>query len=524
MPETAQSIKPEYIIEVLMKRRWYIIIPFSISLIIGIYLSITLPKEYQSETLILVEPQRVPTSYVQSIVSQDIDARISTLSQQILSRTNLEKIIKEFKLFSEPEYKQMYFEDKLEKLRERISVSVTRARRGADAFSISFKGKEPEKVMRVVNALTSYFIDQNLKVREAQAVGTSDFLEDELGNMRKKLEGTEERLKEYKKEYMGELPEQLETNLRILDRLQEQLEDRQESLRLAKIRLDDIERRNEQGIPVVSGVGDEGGLSELEQLRLQLDHLLSRYTEKHPDVIRLKKRIAEYQEDKKNQAINPDEESTPITEPVSPAVARAEFELKREVVGFNNEITDLRKELDLYQQRVENTPKREQELMSLQRDYSNIQESYSSLLARKLESEIAVNMERKQKGEQFRILDSARLPQKPVSPDMKKLFFLFVIAGLGISGGIIFMFEYLDNSFRSPDEVESVLEVPVLGTIPPILNIKQKRWKRVNIVISASFSIVSFCLLVLFALLTFKGMDPTLDIFRKIISISQGQI
>ncbi len=520
MPETTQTIKPEYIIEVILKRRWYIIFPFSISLLAGIYFAITLPKIYQSETLILVEPQRVPTEYVQSLVSQDINARISTISQQILSRTNLEKIIKEFKLFSGPKFKRMYFEDKLEDLKKRISVNVTQdRRRDTDAFSISFRGKEPEKVMRVVNALASYFIDENLKVREAQAIGTSDFLEDELGNMRKKLEATEEQLKEYKKQYMGELPEQLETNLRILDRLQEQLVDRQENLRLVKIRFDELVRQDEQDSQNAAGTAGQSELSELDQLKLQLDQLLVRYTEKHPDVIRLKKMIEEKQEISKNNPIGAETESTRTPVSSTPAVARARVEQKRELDSLIREISDINKEIDLYQKRVEKTPKREQELMSLQRDYGNIQQSYSSLLGRRLESEIAVNMERKQKGEQFRILDPARLSQKPISPDMKKLFFLFVAAGLGIGGGIIFMFEYFDNSFRSPDEVESILDLSVLGTVPPLFSIQQRRWKMVNIVFSASFSMVAFCLLSVFALMTLKGVDQTLELFKKIISI-----
>ncbi len=520
MPETAQAIKPEHILEAALKRRWYIIIPFSISLMLGIYFAITLPKVYQSETLILVEPQRVPTEYVQSLVSQDIDARISTISQQILSRTNLEKIINEFKLFSDPKFERMYFEDKLENLKSRISVAVTRdRRRDTDAFSISFKGKDPEKVMRIVNALASYFIDENLRVREAQAIGTSDFLEDELGNMRKKLVATEEELKEYKKQYMGELPEQLETNLRILDRLQEQIVDRQESMRLAKIRLHELGRQDDQAITDAAGTAGEGELSELDQLKLQLDQLMARYTDKHPDVIRLKKMIAENQEANKSQPNGSEAESTRTLATVNPAVARARVELERELDSLAREISGIKKEIDLYQKRVENTPKREQELMSLQRDYGNIQESYSSLLGRRLESEIAVNMERKQKGEQFRILDSARLPQKPISPDMKKLFLLFVAAGLGIGGGIIFLFEYFDNSFRSPDEVESVLELQVLGTVPPLLSIKQRRWKMVNIVFSASFSMIALCLLSVFALLTLKGVDQTLELIRKFISI-----
>ena len=530
MSETPQAIKPEYIIEVVLKRRWFVIIPFCLSLFAGIYFAVTLPKIYQSETLILVEAQRVPTNYVQSVVSTGIDARISTISQQIMSRTNMEKIIKDFKLFSDEKYEKMYLEDKVKSLRKRIAVKITKdRRRSADAFSISFKGEQPERVMRVVNALAAYFINENLKVREAQAIGTSDFLEDELETMRKRLEKTEESLKIYRKQHMGELPEQLETNLRILDRLQEQLGERQASLRLAKTRRDDIENRIQDAFRTkgtngedIIDLGKMGKPQELELLKIELADLLTRYTEKHPDVIRLKKSIAEKTEKILNQTdqTQKDDNSSRLNLAlVDPSVIRAKDELVGEIKNLAEEINDIKKEIDFYQKRVENTPRREQELMSLRRDYSDMQESYSSLLSRKLESEIAVNMERKQKGEQFRIIDSARLSEKPIEPDMRKLFILFVFIGLGIGGGIVFIFEYFDNSLKNPDQVESVLGLDVLGTVPPLLNLKQKRLQFVNTIVSSVFLLFSICLLGSFAFLTFNGVDQTLDILKKIIVV-----
>ncbi|MBW1821780.1 MAG: protein GumC, partial [Deltaproteobacteria bacterium] len=213
MRNPAEAIKPEIIIEIILRQRWYIIIPFCLSMMIGIYYALTLPKVYSATTLILLQPQRVPTNYVQSIVSVDLDSRINTLSQQILSRTNLEKIINEFKLYSGPNSGNMFMEDKIGSMRKRIIVDVTRNRRNTNAFSISFKGKDPEKTMRVTNALANYFIDENLKNREAQAIGTSDFLDDELSTMRKRLEEVEQALKNYREAYMGGLPEQLESNL-----------------------------------------------------------------------------------------------------------------------------------------------------------------------------------------------------------------------------------------------------------------------------------------------------------------------
>jgi len=291
----AEAIKIDQYLEIVLRRRWLIIIPFCLSMMAGIYLALTLPKYYSAETLILVQPQRVPSSYVRSIVSTDLDSRLSTLSQQIMSRTNLENIINEFELFHGPDFENMFMEDKVSSMRKRIKVKLTRARRGADAFSISFKGKDPEKVMKVANALATYFIDENLKVREAQAIGTSDFLQDELAVMRGKLEDVEKALREYRKKYMGELPEQLDSNLRILDRLQENLSEKQQSLREARASLAELlkMRQQTQVIQTPDGmVHVETPVSSLDQLKKRLADLENRYTDLHPDVIRLKNRIA----------------------------------------------------------------------------------------------------------------------------------------------------------------------------------------------------------------------------------------
>ena len=521
----ALAIKPEDIIRIVLKRSWYIFIPFIIAMIAGIYLSLTLPRVFSAGTLIFVQPQKVPASFVRSLVSTDINSRISTISKQILSRTNLEKIIKEFNLFSDPEQQDMFMEDKIEALTKQIKVNVTRAGRGIEAFSISFKGSEPERVMRIANTLTSYFIDENLKVREAQAIGTSDFLEDELETMRKRLEYVEEALRNYRKKFMGELPEQLETNLRILDRIQEQLSSRMNSLRDAKNSLAAFESRTaSEGIRTSDGVVLPGTVSHenLNRLKNQLANLKAGYTDRHPDVVKLKNKIKDLEAGLKEKAGKEKTDAVPADD--SRVVINRENmlqirEVKREIKMVEDDIAKLKAQSKYYQERVEATPKREQELMTLRRDYNNIQESYSSLLNRKLEAEIAVNMEKKQKGEQFRIIDPARLPQKPVSPDMKKLFLFSIAAGLGIGGGIIFLLEYFDTSIKRPEDVELLCGLPVIAAMPSIYSTKQKVLKKINLTVSIIFGIISLALLAVFAVLTMKGVEPVYEFVKKYVNI-----
>jgi polysaccharide chain length determinant protein (PEP-CTERM system associated) len=516
-PLQQEFLKPQFIIDTLIRRRWMLIVPLMLALAIGSILAVTLPKIYEAQTLILVEPQRVPTNYVQSVVSTEVEERITTLSQQILSRTNLEKIIQRFSLFSKPEQENMFMEDKVAALRKNIVVDVTRGRNRQNdttAFSISFRGQSPQIVADVTNALASYFIDENLKVREAQAIGTSDFLEAELVSMRRKLEGQEKALEAFRTSNMGELPEQLESNLRSLDRLQEQLTERQQSLGDARSRLATLQSQAASGmLPSQSATGgDASGSGEPDPLdpdalQAELARLQARYTDKHPDIIKIKQQLKDLEAQGISKSASP---AAPRREPIQVSDAR------REIDNIIADIGRLQAEILVYERRVEVTPKKEQELMKLQRDYENLQESYSSLLNRKLEADISVNMERKQKGEQFRVLDTARLPKRPVKPNMQMLFLMTIAAGLGIGGGIIFLLEYMNAGFRSPKEVELTLDLPMIALLPFIEDRKTRMVKMLNWVATGLAVTVAGIMLVVFAALALKGVEESLALVSKV--------
>ena len=524
MPDKQTSIQPSEIIELALRRRWFIIIPFCLSMIVGIFLELTLPKVYEANTMILVQPQRVPSNFVQSLITTDISQRVATIQQQILSRSNLEKVIEDFKLFSGPEDAKMFPEDKVANLMKRISVNVakdrSRKRDNSSTFSISFKGEDPQTVMRVANSLASFFINENLRVREAQAHGTSDFLDDELKIMRKRLEETEEAMRSYRKKYMGALPEQLETNLRILDRFQAQMSDYAKSFRDAKSRIITLENRESTNLPNAQPIPDNA--SKLETMQALLADLKTNYTERHPDIISLKNKIENLEDEivkankEQAEAIPKPEESR--TKPDIETVNQRN-EVNRVIKTLQEDMLRLQKQIKIYQQRIEATPQREQELMSLKRDYENMKNSYSSLLNRKLEAEIAVNMEKKQKGEQFRIIDSARLPEKPISPDMNKIFMLSLAAGLGIGGGLIFLLFYLDSSFQKPEDIEAFLGIPILTTLPKVYHPKDLKRQKIHFALSLFSIIVSFVLLAGFAVLTINGVAQTKELVQKLITL-----
>jgi polysaccharide chain length determinant protein (PEP-CTERM system associated) len=402
-------------------------------------------------------------------------------------------------------------------LRNRITVDVTAARQQTEAFTITFKDTDPERVMRVANGLAGYFIDENLKVRESQAIGTSTFLEAELETMRLRLEQLEESIKNYRKSNMGELPEQLETNLRILERLQADLNGRQQSLRDARSRLAGLNTQatsRELSVVVIGGQQRPNeGTASLEELRSQLESLQSRYTEKHPDILRLKVQIADL-ETRANAAKNGDSEmSSRIPVQLRQQIADA----KREIQMAESEIDQLRSQIAVYQDRVENIPKREQELLSLRRDYENIQTTYESLLTRKMEADIAVNMERKQKGEQFRIVDPARIPQRPVEPDLKKLLMFALVGGIGIGAGIALLLEFVAPTYRKPAEIEAQFDIPVLVSIPQLLQPKQLLLRKMNFAASIAYSAGVFGLIGLFSYISLAAPEAAIETLKKIL-------
>ncbi|WP_320041053.1 Wzz/FepE/Etk N-terminal domain-containing protein [uncultured Desulfobacter sp.] len=528
-----RQFRPEQIIDILIRGKWILIIPLCISLTLGVAFTLTADKTYQASTLILVQPPRVPTSYVQSVVSSSITERISTISQQILSRSNLEKIMDQFDLFKDQQ--DMYLEDKVEMLRERIQVKIekkhaTRRNEEADTFSISFIGNDPKRVMQIANTLASYFMDENLKVREAQAIGTSEFLESELEKTRTMLEKREQKLAEFRGKYLGGLPDELDANLRTMDRLQMELTEKIKLLREVKNTLSFLETKIAQAnmLPEeVSPTGNEyEGLTDeqkLEYAKEKYDSLLLTYTAKHPDVQKLKKTIEKLERsiaetDKNTKPGAKDTNSKQNSSVMVMEVQRRQ--LAGEIEGIQNEIAQLQEKMKIYQHRIEETPKRELELQSLKRDYANIQSTYNSLLDRKLEAQLSVNMEKKQKGEQFKTLDYARLPEKPISPNVRKLFLISVALGFGLGGGIIFLKEFINLSvIRWDDQIEKELRLNILASIPPLEQPDAGKKRKLEWLVFAGFCCYAFIFLAFFAVLYSQGLDRTVSFIKMTLNV-----
>ena len=513
-------------ISIVSRRRWFIIVPFCLAMLVGMVLAVKLPKIYEASTLILVQPQRVPEKIVTPVVEGYIEGRINTLSQQIMSRSNLERLIEKFRLFPNQKSTDLLMEDKIESLRQRIKVQVgdPRSRKGTDSFSILFQDPDPQTAMKVANGLAELFIDENLKAREGMAVGTTDFLFSELATMRKRLEDQEGILKKFREENMGELPEQLNSNLSVLGGLYQQLSNKEENLRNTRLSLAALEKEisirqaaaQTESPTLAAGRVTEENMS-VEQLRDRLALLRDSYTDQHPDVLRLKARIERLEKAPPAGLASEGSGSAGRSPSLKLTVdsERQKTILLGSIRAIEEDITHLNRSIREYQRRIEVIPKKEQELLTLTRDYDNIRNSYSSLLNRKLEADIAVNMEKKQKGEQFQIIDVARLPEKPVSPDLRKVFMISVMAGLGFGAGLIFLLELMDTSVRRLDKLEEEVGLPVLAMVPRIFSVKDRDRHRIRIAATTASIAFALALTAAFAMLVFNGIEPTLELVRQ---------
>ena len=547
--EAPKKIKVDYYIDLVLRRRWLIIIPFCLSMLAGIYLSITLPRQYSADTLILIVPKSIPDRFVEPLTETPVQQRVSTITEQVKSRTYIERIIKEVGLYSGPEYKNMLLEEKIAGVRKNIRIVVTRGRKGTDAFKISFEGKEPEKITKAVQVLANFFIDESIKVMQSEVMEAQNFLESELKSKSDKLVEVETDLKNYRTKNMGGLPEQLNSNLSMLTGLRDQLNSKQESLRdenIRRIQLEgqraEVRRELENFDPdiVPDEIVKKSEPQEVVQLRRvkeQYAGLTSRYTQRHPDVIKMKQMVVELEAkvaeiaEKIAQTPKPElpkkkSKADMMVAKYRAAKAHQLKELKaqheeslRMIKRHNEDISKLSEQISIYEKRVEDTPKREQELMSLIRDYKNIQDSYNSLLERKLDADIAVSMERKSKGQRFRVLDKAKVPQKPISPDLKILLAVSLLGGLAFGGGLVFLLDLLDTSLRRPEDIESLMEVPVLATVPniyyrPIDRLKQ----RLDQGLSIFFIMIGTGLLAVFGVLAMKGVEGAMTLGRKVLA------
>ena len=459
------------ILNTLNRQKGLIVSVFVVVALLAVYLATVLPNVYQSNALILVTPQRVPTSFVASTVTIDLSERMQSITQEIMSRTQLEKIVQEFNLYQ----KLVALEDRINVLRKSIKIESRRN----NVFQLSFEFEDPEKARQVTSRLGSLLIEQNLNAREQQAQGTKSFINAETERLRKELEEQEAVVNKYKAAHGYELPDQLDTNLRSLEQLRRGLEannqrmaalqERQGLLQKQTVEAD-LPKTDTLTAPLTNTALAVPQSVQLEMKKKELDSLLQRYSNKHPDVIRAKKEIQALENDSSEPIPGqPNSTKSSTISPVKRVLLTQITDIDSEMKALHMQSEGMRSQISVLQARVDTTPVRALELSKISRGYDITLRKYQDLLAKSLESELSENMEKKQKSEQFQILDPANFPVKPARPN--RLMIILMGLGAGLAGGIglAIFWDNLDSSFRRAEEISAYVNVPLLATLPALV-------------------------------------------------------
>jgi polysaccharide chain length determinant protein (PEP-CTERM system associated) len=487
------------VIGIVVERRWLILVPLAVGVAMVPFLARYAPERYRSEALIVVIPQQVPDNYVKPTVSESVEERLPAITDQILSRSRLERIIQEMDLYK-AERARGVMEDVVQTMRGDVTTSAMG--RDVDSFRVSYVSNDPEKARQVTERLASLYIDQNSRDRETQADNTSEFLDSQLAEAKRRLIEQEKKLEDYRKSHAGQMPSQLQGNLQAIQNANLQLQSVNESTNRAQERRLLIERQLADALavpepPAPASVGPDAAASgstaqQLELARARLALFLQRYTPDHPEVVSTERTVAELvtrrERELSSGAIQPVGDIPLTTVEAARQKRIRDFQAELAVLDFQlaaNRADDaqLKQTVSEYQAKVDAVPSRESELVELTRDYSTMQSAYASLLMKREDSVIAANLERRQIGEQFRLVDAASRPERPYNKVGRQ-----AALASGAAAGVVFgllaigVLEYRDSSFRQAEEVLKTLALPVFASIPLMASesewraAKRRRW------------------------------------------------
>jgi protein tyrosine kinase modulator len=479
---------------VALRRRWWILGPLFFGWLLVFASAWVIPASYTSEAVILVEGSKVPEKFVESNVEVDLAERVQAMRQQVLSRTRLLNLITNLKLY--PRY-QGSPDDQVKQMREDIKMEMVQAPPSAGknagelvAFKVAYSSPSPTLAQQVNASLVSFFIDENVRASQEQSESTTLFLDSQVRSAAQSLADQENKVHAFEAEHEGSLPQELQSNIQILNGIQAQLQSalaaRDRALQQQTYLNSLLNQYQSMGTEGLAGAPASVD-TQLESARASLAALRAKYTDDHPDVKALQDDIARLEKLKKDMGAEAKENlesnaATPAQVAAMTPLMQVQSELKsnkQEIQSIEAKIQRLQAEGQEYQKRMSATPAVEAAMDDMLRDFNVSKLNYANLVEKKASSSLATNLERQQQGAQFRMVDPPSLPDKASFPDRFKFSLAGVAVGLLLAVVFGVGLEFVDDRIRSERELTEATTLPVLVEIPPLptqAEIRRARW------------------------------------------------
>jgi polysaccharide chain length determinant protein (PEP-CTERM system associated) len=480
--------------DAIWRRRWLAITIGTVVLATAAALIVSLPDVYRASATVLVQREEVAEAFVRSSVTGELETRLQTIGEKMLSRMRLEALITQFGLYPALR-KRGPIEEAVDRMRKDIKVEPrevpsSTARPATVAFTLSYIGTDPLTVARVTNSLAASYVEENQHIRNGQAHSTAEVLKGQLDELKLRLDAQNKDAATLRARYGTELPEQATANLAAIERLNTELRVNRDNRQRAADRRDAL---RQDPAAAARPPGDvTPGSKRLTDLREELAQLRARFTDQYPDVARVQMEIARLERQPAlfagGRAPAPGDGRRPAT-----ALADADQELQR----LDREAQALTRQIATYERRLDNAPRHEQEIKQTSQEYGNTAELYYSLLKRYEDARLAENLETRPSGEQFRVLDSALPPTEPAAPNRLQLLLLAGVLSIVAAAGAIFAAEQLDTSFHSLDDLRAFTRIPVLATVPPIVTARDRaalRWRfaAATVGVACALTLIAF--------------------------------
>ena len=484
--------------KILKRRKWSLLIPIFLIVILAGAVALFLPPVYKSTATILIENREIPEEYVTSSMTTYAEQRIQSINQQVLTSTRLMELINQFGLYADDRENQT-MDEIIAEMREDIklepvSVEIADRRTGRAtmatiAFTLSYEGKDPRKVQQVASTVTTLFLQEDLKVRKEQASSTYEFLEAEKERLQQEVNDYEKRLAAFKQKHVNTLPELFQVNMQALNNIQHNIDRSKENLRSLKEKKSTLEEElanTPKDIDSMSGQRDQKEDDErrLEMLKMELIKLKTKFSDKYPDVKKLKQEIeelsAKVEQTKKEKEVEKEELKQIDKNPAYVTLRSRLAGIRSDIASVKNNLADLEKEAAEYKARLAATPEVEEKYNALITQRDTLKLKLSDLQAKMMEAQVNEALESKQKGERFSLVESARLPETPFKPNRLAIALIGIVLGIGAGVGFASIVEFSDTSFRDGDDLARATGFPVLTEVARIITPQERMKIRVK--------------------------------------------